>query len=98
MSVTILTLVLAFGAIARVTRFVNSDLLFQGVRARVTAYWGPDHKISYLMTCQWCASVWTAPAITATAWAWGSTAWWTFGAFALTASYAYGLLSMHLDD
>lgn len=97
MTVNVLDLFLAFGAIARLTRFVNSDTLFDRVRDWLIEKSGPDSQFAYLLTCPWCASIWIALPVSACAFAFGDSVFWQIPAFALTASYAYALLSTHLD-
>jgi hypothetical protein len=98
MSVNPLVLLLIFGAIARIVRFFNSDALAQGIRDRAEVRFGPHHKIVYLIGCPWCASMWVAPPVTVSGWLYGASAWWQIAAFAMTASYVYGLLSLNLDE
>lgn len=98
MTVTLPLLLLAFGTIARLVRFVNSDVLAQGIRDRAEARFGPEHKIVYLLGCPWCASMWIAPPVTASVWAWGTSPWWQAVSFALTASWVYGLVALNLDE
>lgn len=93
-----LTLILALGAIFRITRFVNSDTLFQPVRDRVDDAFGPDSRPAYLLSCAWCASIWVALLVTLSGALAGDTVVWKLIAFALTASYVYGVASQRLDS
>lgn len=75
-------LVLAVGAVARVTRFLNSDVLAEGIRQRVDRWFpgehvpnaGGGHPIhvpswqSEFVQCPWCVSVWVSAPVTAAAW------------------------------
>lgn len=54
-----LAALLGFAIVARVTRFLNSDYLFEPVRDRIEG-WNKRGKIFYLITCPWCASIWVA--------------------------------------
>lgn len=91
---------LGFAVVARTTRFLNSDVLAQPIRDRVLIRFG-EGKISYLITCPWCASIWTGAPVAAIVgfvfldgWAAIGT---TIGLW-LGYSYAYGLLASNLDD
>lgn len=61
MAVILVGLVLAFLATVRVTRFLNSDALAEGIRIRVQSWFGVDSPQAYLIECPWCASIWIAP-------------------------------------
>ena len=95
---TVTTALLAVGAVARITRFLNSDTLFDPIRNRIDLRCGQDSYISYLLACAWCASIWVSALVTTAAFAFGDSAWFQAPAFALSASYLYGLLAQHLDD
>lgn len=94
---TLVVFLLAFGATARITRFVNADYLFRGVRAAAIRKWGPDHDVPYLLTCGWCASVWVAGAVFTVAYFYGHTAAYLIATGALTASWLYATLAGWLD-
>jgi hypothetical protein len=89
---------LALGAVARLTRLLNSDVLAAPFRTRVERRFGSGSRVAYLMTCPWCASIWIAPPVVAAAAALGGTWWFTFPAACLTVSYVYGLTASLLDD
>lgn len=96
---------LAAGAVARATRFATRDVLAEPIRERVDRKFGPDSRVSYLMGCDWCASIWTAAAVAPVAYAasrhrarTGRPAWWyVVPAAALTLSYAYAVSRPVLD-
>lgn len=54
------SLVLAALAVARITYFLVEDYLTNGYRRWVVNKWGEDSKLSYLVHCPWCTSVWVA--------------------------------------
>lgn len=56
----VVSLVVAALAVARVTRFLTEDYLTVGYRRWVVTRWGPDGKMSYLVHCPWCTSIWVA--------------------------------------
>jgi len=91
------TLLLAMLATARLTRLVTTDRVFLAPRRwllrRLIARYGENHLLPYLITCDWCVSVYTG-AGAAAAWAWaGDTLWFQLPAAALAFSYAAGFLA-----
>ena len=56
----VVSLVVATLAVARVTRFLTEDFLTVGYRRWVVNRWGEDSKMSYLVHCPWCTSIWVA--------------------------------------
>ena len=95
---TVTAALLALGAIARITRFLTSDVLFDPVRDRIERRFGSDSRICYLLSCPWCASIWVAAGVSWVAAAAGAITWAESVPFALLTSYMYGLLAQHLDD
>lgn len=101
----VLTLLLLFGAAARVTRFINDDTLAESLRGHWRVFWirrlGPDHpalaKAAVFISCPWCVSVWVATALTPLAYHWGDTPWFTIPAVALSISWVYAVTATHLD-
>lgn len=93
--------VFGFLVTARVTRFITSDFLAAPVRVTVIDRFGPDSKLSYLVECPWCLSLWVglAPAaVVVAAGSWPYPGWLVFLAAWLGWSYLYGLLAAHLDS
>lgn len=87
-------------AVARVTRFITTDVLFNEPRGWVTTRvlrGNPDglwrNKIAYLIVCDWCASVYVGAAAAGAWYAWGETLWFMAVVLALSASYAAGFLA-----
>ena len=95
-----MTWVLIVLAVARVTRLITSDVLFQGTRGtvlRAILRGNPEGavrlKIAYLMTCDWCASVYVGAAGAGAWWLWGDTMAFMAVTGALAASYVTGFLA-----
>lgn len=95
-----LSLVLMTLAVARVTRLITTDVLFDGTRMRL-AQWliSPGRarvtrdKLAYLLTCSWCASVYVGVAGAGAWYAWGETMPFMVITAALAASYVTGFLA-----
>jgi hypothetical protein len=96
--VTLAVFLLTLGAVARITRFANSDELFRGVRERLAYLRGPDAFINQMLGCPWCLSIWVGAALAPAAWYLGDYAAYQIPAAALTMSYLYALVAAHLDD
>jgi hypothetical protein len=95
-----LSVVLAVLATARLTRLVTTDVLFETPRTAVLQKLiNPGRarvlrdKLAYLVVCDWCASMYVAPAVFGAWWAWGETMWFIWATGALTASYVTGALA-----
>ena len=95
---TLVIFLLALGAVARVTRFVNDDVLFGPAREWLDERQGSKALgVGTLVHCGWCASIWVAAGVFASAYAFGQDKWWQFIAAALTASYVYAAGSAWID-
>lgn|SRR5687768_1812675 len=96
-SMDVLTMVLAPLVVVRLTRFINSDVLFDGPRSKVVTWltdrYGDDSKLAYLILCPWCASVYVGAVVGAAWWAWGDTRWMAAVMIALVGSYLAGFLA-----
>ncbi|MFF2650593.1 hypothetical protein [Streptomyces sp. NPDC058045] len=95
----IIIALLTLGAVARITRFVVDDTLFQPVRTSVDKRadrpffaWLAD-----LMGCSWCTSIWAGAAAAAAHWAWHDTVPFVYLVGALTASHVVSLAASWLD-
>ncbi|NJQ00216.1 DUF1360 domain-containing protein [Streptomyces sp. PLAI1-29] len=88
---------LALGAVARVTRFVNLDALAGPLRAWFIRRGGPESKLVTLVECPWCLSVWVAAAVVPLAFLYGHTLWFQIPATALTVSYLYGAAARFVE-
>lgn len=88
-------IVLTVLAIARVTRFVTDDRVFNRPRGAV-ARWldvrGWD-EMAYLIFCPWCMSVYVGAAAAGAWYAWGETMPFMAVTLALAASYVTGFLA-----
>ncbi len=95
-------------AVARVTRFITSDKLSEGPRAKLVDWawrrWRPavpltarpvadEPKPAYLLTCAWCASIYVAAAAAPLAWFWGDEPTLFIPALACAFSYVTGLFA-----
>lgn len=96
----IILALLTLGAVARVTRFVVDDVLFQPVRTAVDQRTNrPFFRwLSDLLHCSWCASIWIAAAAGAAHWAWHDTTLFLYVVAALTASHVVALAASWLDS
>lgn len=87
----VVSLVVAALAVARVTRFLTEDFLAVGYRRWVVKRWGEDSKMSYLVHCPWCTSIWVAIPLMPVAVLFPNV--WVIGAFSiLAASQLAGLM------
>lgn len=97
MILNVTTLLLAMLATARLTRLVTTDRIFLAPRAwllrKMIRRYGKDSLPPYLLTCDWCVSVYTGAGVAA---AWvlaGETLWFQAPVAALALSYAAGFLA-----
>jgi hypothetical protein len=103
---TIITALLTLGAIARITRFIVDDLLFQPVRTAVDKH-RQHHKkpgarrvyafLADLMGCSWCTSIWVSAAAAVAHWLWHDLTAFLYVTGALTASHVVALAASWLD-
>lgn len=89
---------LALGAVARITRFVNADVLGGPLRAAVIRRFGPDSTPVEFVGCPWCVSVWVAAPVAVLAWLFGHTAGFVVPAAWLSLSYLYSIAAAWLDE
>lgn len=95
-----LSLVLMTLAVARVTRLITTDVLFdvpRGWLVRRVLKGNPEGAartaLAYLMTCTWCASVYVGVAGAGAWYAWHGTMPFMVITAALAASYVTGFLA-----
>ncbi|MSW50555.1 MAG: DUF1360 domain-containing protein [Actinobacteria bacterium] len=93
----LLAFFLALGAVARLTRLVNSDVLTQPFRDLVERRAGRASALDYLVGCPWCLSIWLAPPVMTAAYLAPHAWWFVIPAASLTASYLYALLAVNAD-
>jgi len=89
----LLLIVVAALATARVTRLITQDRIFDAPRNAVLRALPDGHLIAYLVTCDWCVSIYTG---TLTAVGGGYAGWWPWAAVpavALAFSYVTGWLA-----
>lgn len=60
---TAILILLAFLAVARLTRLLTEDRLTVAYRRWVVNKWGEDSMQSYLAHCPWCTSVYVAAVV-----------------------------------
>lgn len=77
---------LAIGACYRCTLLIVADEITRPPREWLLRRLGPEHRVSYLISCAWCSSAWVALAAVESGHLWGDRWWWQLAAGALTAS------------
>lgn len=96
-----LSLVLMTLAVARVTRLITTDVLFDAprnwlVRKLIEHEGEPNEiraKLAYLIICSWCVSIYVGAAGAGAWYAWGETVLFVVITAALAASYVTGFLA-----
>lgn len=89
----LITLLIAALACARITRMVTTDRITQVPRDWILMRLDPEGLPAYLVTCNWCVSVYTGAGTAAVgAWACLWSWWWAFP-LALAFSYVAGFLA-----
>lgn len=87
----IVSLIVAAGAVARITRFLVEDFLADGYRRWMVNTFGDQSKMAYLAHCPWCTSLWVAAFVMPPAILWPNQ--WVIMAYSiLSASMLAGLL------
>ena len=89
----LLLAVVAALATARVTRLITQDRILDAPRNAVLRTLPDGHLLAYLVTCDWCVSIYTGT-LTAVGGAWAG--WWPWAAapaVALAFSYVTGWLA-----
>lgn len=88
----VVCLVTAMLAVARITRLLVSDELLVGYRRWVVNRFGTESKITYLVHCPWCTSIWVAALVMPEAVIWPNK--WILAALSIpAASMIAGLLN-----
>jgi len=90
-----LHVMLAAFATYRITRFITADALFEPVRERLETLcedrgW---HRLTYLLSCDWCLSIWIAPVPASVIMFWPDNRALILGLIILTLSALTGLAS-----
>lgn len=92
-------IVLTILAVARVTRLITTDVLFETPRNAAIMWLVRDpgrpvrDRAAYLIVCDWCASVYVGAAAAGAWYAWGETIGYMAVVLALAASYVTGFLA-----
>lgn len=97
-AVTLTAFLLALGAVARVTRFVNADILAQPIRNLAMRRHGPGGHAAILIHCPWCLSIWIAAPLAPLAYWYGDRAWFVIPAAWLSLSYVYAIVAQWADS
>lgn len=82
-----LTIALACGLAARLTRLITLDTITEPIRRRLPGLLGA------LAECQWCSGFWVAVAVGLSWWAWADQTWWQIGALIGAVAWASGALA-----
>lgn len=90
---TFFTLVLALGAVARLTRLVNFDVIAEPLRLGFVNIFAHKAKALDFIMCPWCVSVWVAFVVAPLAYFFGDTAWFVVPALVLTCSHVAAIFS-----
>lgn len=85
-------------AVARVTRLVTTDYITAPIRQWAVLKLGTASKGAYLITCDWCTSLWIGAAAAPLAYWHGQNWWYLIPAAALAYSHVTGLLAQFGDD
>lgn len=88
-----LSLALAVGATARVTRAITTDVVLARFRLWVERQRGQHSLAAYFVRCSWCVSAWVGAAVAPLAYGFGDEPVFVVPALALTLSYLTGLLA-----
>ena len=92
-----LTVILAIALIVRVTRLLVADQISYRPRAAIVVKLGPEHALSYFVTCPWCVSVWVGAAVGALAYYFGDHPAFYIAGLAAAGSMAAGYSATHLE-
>jgi Protein of unknown function (DUF1360) len=92
---TWLLVLLAIGATMRLTRLVTADKITEPIRERLTERWGEDSQRAYLISCDYCSSMYVAPVVATVTVLWGDNRAVIVGLVALTASFIAGYVAAH---
>lgn len=86
---------LVLGATARLSRLVTADKIGEWFRDALLERWGEDSLRGYLITCDYCVSIYVGPVVATVAVLWGDNRVIIIGLLALTASLFAGFLGAH---
>ncbi|MGI5216277.1 hypothetical protein [Nocardia sp. CA-290969] len=92
MTVLIVTLLYLL-AVVRLTRLVVFDKLVEPFRAMLVRRLRQGSRITYLVHCPWCVSMWLAAAAAPAAILAAGLSWWTLPLLVFASSHLAGLLA-----
>ena len=90
-----LLVVLIIGATVRLTRLVTADYITHTIRDKLTERWGDESHLTYLISCDYCASMYLAAPVATVGWLWPDNRVVIIALIALTASQIAGMLGKH---
>ena len=90
---SVLVVVLTIGFVARLTRLLTADQISYPIRQRIVVRLGPDHPVSYLVTCAWCVGLWVSIGVGIAAYWWAGERWWLIAGLIGTGAYVTGVLA-----
>lgn len=90
-----LLVLLAILATMRLTRLVTADKITEPIRERLIQRWGEDAKRSYLLTCDYCASIYVGPPVALAVVMWPTNRVVLIALIALAASFVAGIVAAH---
>jgi hypothetical protein len=96
--ISVMAFAVAALATARITRLITTDYLTATPRAWLINRLGTSSKLSYLLACPWCTSMWIAAAAAPVFYWWQSSAWVQVPAVALALSQTVGMVSRVGED
>jgi hypothetical protein len=82
-----LTIALAAGLAARLTRLITLDVITDPIRRRLTGFFGA------LVECAWCTGIWVAAPVGLSWWLWADQTWWQVCAVIGTVAWIAGAVS-----
>lgn len=88
-----LLVALTIGAVIRLTRLVTADYISEPARARLVRRWGEESQRAYLISCDYCASMYVAAPVAAVVVIWPDNRAVIGVLIALTASYLSGFIA-----
>lgn len=80
-------------AVYRASRLITSDFITEPIRVWIENRYGTDSKRAYLVTCNWCLSVYVAPLVVVPVVLWPSNRAVVAIVFSLAASAFAGLIA-----
>lgn len=88
-----LTLLFTLGAVMRVTRLINRDVIFERWRGKALTALDNHEMLAYLLVCPWCLSMYTSAAGVGAWYTWGDDTAYFLVTLLLTISYVTGFVA-----